>query len=63
MLQGIEENHWRKIKQIVAEVHNTEGRLEKVKRMLIANEFDITIEKNNLLPEQSNNFNLYPIRR
>lgn len=63
VLQGIEEKDWRKIKQIVTEVHNTEGRLEKIKRMLIANGFDIIIEKNNLLSEQVNNLNLYAIRR
>lgn len=61
VLQGIEEKDWGKIKQIIAEVHDVEGRLDKIKNMLITHGFEIITEKNNLLPDEFNNLNLYAI--
>lgn len=62
VLQGINQNDWSKIKQIVAEVHDIEGRMDKIQSLLKNNGFNITIEKNSLVPATLNNFNLYAIR-
>ncbi|MDJ0900795.1 MAG: FkbM family methyltransferase [Xenococcus sp. MO_188.B8] len=62
VLKGIEEKDWGKIKQIFAEVHDREGRLEQTQTLLTTHGFDITIEKNNLLPPTFNNLNLYAVR-
>ena len=61
VLKGIEEKDWGKIKQIFAEVHDIERRLEKMQTLLTTRGFDVTIEKNNLLPTL-NNLNLYAVR-
>lgn len=63
VLQGIEEKDWGKIKQIIAEVHDVEGRVDKIKKMLINYGFETITEKNNLLPDELNNLNLYAIRK
>ena len=63
VLEGIEEKDWGKIKQIIAEVHDLEGRIEKIKKILTTHGFQIIIEKNNLLPDDFNNLNLYAIRQ
>ena len=63
VLQGIEEKDWEKIKQIIIEVHDIEGRAEKINKMLITHGFDIIIEKNSLLPDELNNLNLYATRK
>ncbi|MDJ0743768.1 MAG: FkbM family methyltransferase [Xenococcaceae cyanobacterium MO_167.B27] len=62
VLKGIEEKDWSKIKQVFAEVHDREGRLEQIQTLLTNHGFDITIEKNNLLPPTTNNLNLYAVR-
>ncbi len=62
VLKGIEEDDWRKIKQIVAEIHDREGRLEQTKTLLKTHGFELTIEKNDLLPPTVNNLNLYAVR-
>jgi FkbM family methyltransferase len=62
VLKGIEEKDWSKIKQIFAEVHDTEERLEQIQALLTNHGFDLTIEKNNLLPSTLNNLNLYAVR-
>ncbi len=62
VLQGINPNDWSKIKQIVAEVHDIEGRIDKIKALLKSNGFNITVEKNSLIPATLNTFNLYAVR-
>ena len=62
VLKGIEEKDWGKIKQIFAEVHDREGRLDKIQELLTTHGFDITIEKNKLVPPTLNNLNLYAVR-
>jgi FkbM family methyltransferase len=63
VLQGINQNDWGKIKQIVAEVHDREGRLDKIHKNLIAYGFDVTVERNHLMPATLNTFNVYAVRR
>ncbi|WP_460208152.1 FkbM family methyltransferase [Scytonema sp. NUACC21] len=63
VLKGIEDKDWSKIKQIVAEVHDKDGRLEKVKQMLTSYGFDIELRKRELLPSTYvDTFNLYAKR-
>ena len=61
VLQGIAPDDWRKIKQIVLEVHDLEGRLDKIQALLKSNGFNITVERNNLIPATLKTFNLYAI--
>lgn len=61
VLQGINQNDWSKIKQIVAEVHDIDGRMDKIQSLLKNQGFNITIEKNSLMPDTLNNFNLYAV--
>lgn len=62
VLKGLKSNDWSKIKQVVAEVHDTEGRLDKVEALLKRNGFNITVERNSLIPATLNTFNLYAVR-
>lgn len=62
VLQGIKQEDWSKIKQICVEVHDIEGRLEAIHNLLKSYKFDITIEKNDLVPPNFNNYNLYAVR-
>lgn len=62
ILQGIDEEDWSKIKQIVIEVHDIEDRLNKIYKLLKKYEFNIILEKNDLLPSSLNNYNLYASR-
>lgn len=62
VLMGIEPRHWPMIKQIVLEVHDTEGPLIKeVTEMLQAQGFDLEIEEEDLL-EKSGLYNIYGTR-
>ncbi|NEP39704.1 MAG: FkbM family methyltransferase [Okeania sp. SIO2H7] len=67
VLQGIEEKDWSKIKQIIIEVHDRQGRVEQMKKMLNGYGFDLTVEKNDLLPAEIskvlNAYNLYATRK
>ncbi|MEG4405031.1 FkbM family methyltransferase [Microcoleus sp. MON2_D5] len=63
VLQGIEPNDWIKVKQIVAEVHDIDNRLEQFQSILENYGFEVTIEKNALLPAALNNFNVYAVRQ
>jgi len=63
VIQGIEPNDWIKIKQIVAEVHDIDNRLEEFQSILQNYGFEVTIEKNALVPAGANNFNVYAVRQ
>ena len=60
VLKGIEEKDWGKIKQVFAEVHDREGRLEQMQTLLTTHGFDVTVEKNRPL-EQIRNLKLSAI--
>jgi FkbM family methyltransferase len=64
VLQGIESSDWTKIKQIVAEVHDREGKLDKIKEMLIFYGFNnIKTQKIDFLPSKFvDTYNLYAVR-
>ena len=59
---GIEEQDWQKIKQVVVEVHDLDGRVEKLSALLKAHGLsEITVEQEPLF-QGSNLFNLYALR-
>lgn len=63
VLKGIEAKDWKKIKQIVAEVHDKAGRLEKITTLLTDTGFSITVDKINSLPASyADVYNLYAVR-
>lgn len=62
VLLGIEEQDWQKIKQVVVEVHDLDGRVKKVTDLLMQHGFNkITVEQQNLL-KGSDYFNMYALR-
>ncbi|MEO0803794.1 MAG: FkbM family methyltransferase, partial [Cyanobacteria bacterium J06642_2] len=63
VIQGIESDDCSKVKQIVAEVHDIDNRLEQFRDLLQNYGFKVRIEKNTLLPTLSNNFNVYAMRQ
>ena len=59
---GIEEQDWPKVKQVVVEVHDLDGRVEKIASLLKANGLSkITVEQEPLF-KGSNIFSLYALR-
>jgi len=51
VLSGIQDDDWQMIKQIVLEVHDTNGRLESVTTLLKSHEFELAVEQNALLKD------------
>lgn len=63
VLRGIKDKDWSKIKQIVAEVHDQDKRLEKITNLLISYGFKVKTRKRELLPSTFvDTFNLYAVR-
>ena len=62
VLQGIEDRHWPKIRQIVMEVHDLDGRLGVVTELLRSRGFDVLVEQDPLLGG-SVLYNLFAIGR
>ena len=60
-LLGLDERDWPRIRQIVAEVHNVDGRLPRMTRMLEARGYRTTVEQEELYAG-SPMYNLYAIR-
>jgi FkbM family methyltransferase len=64
VLKGIENQDWKKIKQIAAEIHDKQGRLDTVTKMLTSHGFDIQLQKHELLPSKFvDTYNLFAIRK
>lgn len=61
VLQGIKQNDWQKIQQIVIEVHDVEGRLEQITNLLKNQGYRVVSEQEDLY-EGSNIHNVYAIR-
>jgi nonribosomal peptide synthetase DhbF len=49
VLRGIRPEHWSRIRQVVAEVHDSDGRLNRVTELLRANGFTVHVEASDLL--------------
>lgn len=45
VLNGIEDRHWPLVKQVVAEVHDEEGRLAEVRRLLAGRGLAVTVDQ------------------
>jgi FkbM family methyltransferase len=61
VLEGIREEHWPRIGQIVMEVHDLDGRLEHIARRLEERGFRVTVEQDELL-QGSVLYNLFAVR-
>jgi len=61
VIKGINNNDWQKIKQIVMEVHNQEGRLGQITDLLRIQGYEVVAEQEDLY-EGSNIYNVYGIR-
>ncbi|MDY7022483.1 MAG: FkbM family methyltransferase, partial [Cyanobacteriota bacterium] len=63
VLQGIKDEHWPKIQQIVVEVHDQVGNIiAEVKTLLQLKGFELTIDEEDLL-QSSGLYNIYATRR
>ena len=49
VLRGINQNDWSKIKQIVLEVHDIEDRINRIKKLLESQIFQVIVNHNNLV--------------
>lgn len=58
---GIDEGDWKKIRQIVIEVHDLDGRLEQMIAQLKSHEYRVTVEQDQMY-KGSLLYNLYAIR-
>jgi amino acid adenylation domain-containing protein/FkbM family methyltransferase len=61
VLEGILEEDWRKIRQVVVEVHDAEGRLARVKSLLEGHGFEFVVEQDEWL-RGTELFNVYARR-
>lgn len=61
VIQGIDNNHWHKIKQVVMEVHDEQGRLEKIVELLKVKGYKVVAEQEELY-QGSNISNVYAVK-
>jgi acyl carrier protein len=61
LLAGIEESDWPRIRQIVMEVHDVDGRLGGIVTMLESKGYEVTVKQEQWF-EQTSNHNLYAVR-
>ena len=61
MLQGIDADDWSIIRQVVVEVHDLDGRLEKVTALLKENGFQNIVVEQEPLFKGSEIYNLYAL--
>lgn len=61
VVQGIDESDWKKIRQIVIEVHDLDGRLEEMVAQLKGHDYQVTVEQDQMY-KGSPMYNLYAIR-
>ncbi|MHC0066349.1 FkbM family methyltransferase [Nostoc sp. UIC 10890] len=61
VIQGIQEQDWEKIQQIVIEVHDTDGRLENITSLLKKQGYNVVTEQEDLY-QHSIMYNVYAIR-
>ncbi len=61
VLSGIQKEDWSKIKQIVVEVHDVEGRLEQMTTLLEEHGYSLGIEQDSLLAD-TGIYNIYAIQ-
>jgi amino acid adenylation domain-containing protein/non-ribosomal peptide synthase protein (TIGR01720 family) len=62
VLAGIEPADWTRIKQVVVEIHDIDGRLNQVTALLEKEGYDLTVEQDRSLKD-TRLFNVYAVRR
>jgi amino acid adenylation domain-containing protein/non-ribosomal peptide synthase protein (TIGR01720 family)/FkbM family methyltransferase len=62
VLAGIQEDDWPKIGQVVVEVHNTEGRLERMTALLKSHGYTLAVEQEAVLKD-TGLYSIYAVRR
>ncbi len=62
VLQGIREHDWPKIRQLVVEVHDVDGRLALIEGMLASRGFRVCHGQDNRLLRDTRLYNLYAVR-
>ncbi len=61
VLEGVAENDWEKIQQIVIEAHDVNGQLQRLTELLISHGYSVIAEQDHYL-EGSNLYNVYATR-
>jgi FkbM family methyltransferase len=61
VLQGIRDEHWPRIGQVVLEVHDLDGRLGRIVSLLVQRGFRVTVEQDDIL-RGSMLYNLFAVR-
>ncbi len=61
IITGIEKEDWQKIKQIVMEIHDVEGRLNQIVSLLHYHDYETVVEQDDMY-EGSNLYNLFAIK-
>ena len=61
VLEGIAESDWPKIRQMVLEVHDIDGRMDRVKALLERHGFQLTVEQEEMLTN-TKLFDIYAVR-
>jgi amino acid adenylation domain-containing protein/FkbM family methyltransferase len=62
VLEGVRDRDWEKIRQVVLELHDIDGRLEKVTRLLEHHGFHLVIEQDWVLESTMNVYYIYATR-
>lgn len=62
VLDGIREEHWERIKQLVIEVHDINGRLHALKGFLEAKDYSLQVDQDSWL-KGTNIYQIYAVRR
>lgn len=61
VLEGLEDRHWPMVRQIVIEVHDLDGRVDRVRELITRKGFDVLVEQDPLY-ERTCIYNLYAVR-
>ncbi|MEW5927424.1 MAG: non-ribosomal peptide synthase/polyketide synthase, partial [Gemmatimonadota bacterium] len=62
VLAGVDDEDWEKIRQVVLEVHDRDGRLEQVTSLLRRSGFEVVVDQDRAL-EGTGLYNVYAVRR
>jgi FkbM family methyltransferase len=61
VLEGVEDGHWPRIRQVVVEVHDVDGRLERVQSLLERQGFQIAVDQDRALA-RTRLYNVFAVR-
>jgi amino acid adenylation domain-containing protein/FkbM family methyltransferase len=62
ILEGIEADDWPKIRQVVMEAHDIDGRLQRIAALLRENGFQVAVEQESVL-ENTHLYNVFAVRQ